>query len=118
MNNEHPTEDMGIFLGWMVDTLARNEIIDLYFVVSDLVDIPISEEEHYATAHRDSLAMSALKLFGKLAFNTVALPLRVTGKIVKFGLTRRAGVVSQGVEVLPDGRHIIPDDQIHKYYRS
>ena len=45
-----------MLLNWVADTLARSDIIDLYFIVSDLVDIPISETEACETAFFDALA--------------------------------------------------------------
>ena len=44
-----------LFLDWLVDTMARTEVIDLYFVVSDLVDIPRSELELAEAASFDAL---------------------------------------------------------------
>ena len=43
-------------LNWFTDTMASSDIIDLYFVVSDLKDIPISEAERAETAYYDSMA--------------------------------------------------------------
>ena len=43
-------------LNWFDSTMARTDIIDLYFIVSDLVDIPISEAERCQTAYYDSMA--------------------------------------------------------------
>ena len=45
-----------MLLNWVADTLARSDMIDLYFIVSDLVDIPISEAEACETAHYDAFA--------------------------------------------------------------
>jgi hypothetical protein len=45
-----------MLLNWVADTLARSDIIDLYFILSDLVDIPISEAEACETGHFDALA--------------------------------------------------------------
>ena len=45
-----------MLLNWVADTLARSDIIDLYFIVSDLVDIPISEAEACETAYFDAMA--------------------------------------------------------------
>jgi hypothetical protein len=42
---------------WVADTLERSDIIDLYFILSDLIDIPISEAETCETAYCDSLAI-------------------------------------------------------------
>ena len=45
-----------LFLDWLVDTMARTEVIDLYFVNSDLVEIPQSDIEIAEAAGYDSLA--------------------------------------------------------------
>ena len=44
-------------LNWVADTFARVDIIDLYFIVSDLVDIPISKAEACQTGYYDALAL-------------------------------------------------------------
>ena len=43
-------------VNWVINSLAGEDIIDLYFVLSDLVDIPITEAEAAETAYFDSLA--------------------------------------------------------------
>lgn len=45
-------------LNWVADTFTRSDIIDLYFIISDLVDIPITEVELCETAYFDALAMN------------------------------------------------------------
>jgi len=47
-----------MLLNWVADTFARTDIIDLYFIISDLVDIPITELELCETAYYDALAMN------------------------------------------------------------
>ena len=42
---------------WFVDTMARTETLDLYFMVTDLVDIPESIEQQSETALYDSMAV-------------------------------------------------------------
>ena len=42
---------------WVPDRFAGGDIIDLIFVVSDLVDIPLTEAELCETACFDSLTM-------------------------------------------------------------
>ena len=49
-----------MLLNWVADTFARTDIIDLYFIVSDLVDIPLSETELCETAYYDALTMHTL----------------------------------------------------------
>ncbi len=43
-------------LNWASDRLASSDIIDLYFVVSDLIDIPLSDDELYETAYYDAFS--------------------------------------------------------------
>ena len=43
---------MGL-INWVLD--AASDIVDSYFVQTDLVDVEVSEEEHYETAHYDSM---------------------------------------------------------------
>jgi hypothetical protein len=50
-----------MLLNWVADTFARSDIIDLYFIVSDLVDIPLSEAELCETAYYDALAMHTIE---------------------------------------------------------
>ena len=45
-----------LFLDWLVDTMARTEVIDLYFAVSDLVDIPQTELQLAEAGGYDALA--------------------------------------------------------------
>ena len=47
---------MSKVVNWMIDQLSSKDVIDLYFVMSELVDIPISEAERVQTACYDSLA--------------------------------------------------------------
>jgi hypothetical protein len=49
-----------MLLNWVADTFARSDIIDLYFIVSDLVDIPLTEAEVCQTAYYDALTMHTL----------------------------------------------------------
>ena len=54
---------MSAFMDWVIDTLASEDIIDLYFIVSDLVDIPLSEAELAETAFYDAMATSTVKAY-------------------------------------------------------
>jgi len=49
---------MEMILNWVADAFARSDIIDLYFIVSDLVDIPLTDEQLFEQAHGDSMSMS------------------------------------------------------------
>ena len=47
---------MSTFVNWVIDTLASEDVIDLYFILSDLVDIELSEAEIHETAFYDAFA--------------------------------------------------------------
>ena len=47
-------------VNWVINSLAGEDIIDLYFVMSDLIDIDLTEAEIYESASYDSLASSAV----------------------------------------------------------
>jgi hypothetical protein len=51
------------FLTWIADRFTNTDIIDLYFILSDLVDIPISETVLFESAHYDSLATHTTERF-------------------------------------------------------
>jgi hypothetical protein len=40
--------------------LASEDVIDLYFILSDLVDIELTEAEIYETAHYDAFASATV----------------------------------------------------------
>lgn len=42
-----------------LDFLSRFEILDLQFILTDLVDIPISEAERGETSYFDAIALTA-----------------------------------------------------------
>ncbi len=44
------------FVNWAIDTLASEDVIDLYFILSDLVDINLTEAEICESACFDALA--------------------------------------------------------------
>lgn len=48
------------FVNWIIDSLASKDVVDLYFILSDLVDIPQTEAEICENACYDSLATSAV----------------------------------------------------------
>ena len=66
-----------MLLNWVADTFARSDIIDLYFIISDLVDIPLSEAELCETAYYDAMTMHTLD--GTSADRSGGIPL---GKLV------------------------------------
>ena len=43
-------------INWFVDTLARTETLDLYFVITDLIDFPQTPAQHYESAFYDAMA--------------------------------------------------------------
>ena len=45
-------------LNWIADTLTRTDIIDLYFVITDLVDMHIPEEERIEMDCMNAAAMN------------------------------------------------------------
>ena len=49
-----------LFLDWLVDTMARTDVIDLYFIVSDLVDIPQSDLQIAEQGSYDAQAIHTL----------------------------------------------------------
>ena len=49
-----------MLLNWVADTFSRSDIIDLYFILSDLVDIPITEAELCESAYFDALAQHTI----------------------------------------------------------
>ena len=46
------------FVNWVIDSLASEDVIDLFFILSDLIDIQLTETERIETACYDSLAMN------------------------------------------------------------
>jgi hypothetical protein len=49
-------------MNWVADTFARSDIIDLYFVVSDLADVHLSEAEICENAYLDAFATQSVDL--------------------------------------------------------
>jgi hypothetical protein len=45
---------------WFIDHIANEDIIDLYFIVSDLVDIVQTDAELAETAHCDAMCTAAV----------------------------------------------------------
>ena len=46
-----------ISLEWVADSLSRFDILDLHITLSDLIDIPISDEQAVETAYYDTMAL-------------------------------------------------------------
>jgi hypothetical protein len=51
------------FVNWVLDSIAGDDYLDLHFVVSDLVDINITEAEICEIAHFDSMASFSAREF-------------------------------------------------------
>ena len=49
------------FVNWVIDSLASEDVIDLYFILSDLVDVNLSEAEITENACLDSLASTTAR---------------------------------------------------------
>ena len=49
------------FVNWVIDTLANEDVIDLYFILSDMFEINLSEAEIYETAHYDAFASATVR---------------------------------------------------------
>ncbi|MBN1669142.1 MAG: hypothetical protein JW862_18755 [Anaerolineales bacterium] len=43
---------------WLVDTMARTDVIDLYFAVTDLAEISQTEEQLAESAYYDAMAVA------------------------------------------------------------
>jgi hypothetical protein len=50
---------MTSFINWFIDSLASEDVIDLSFILSDMVDIYLTDEERCETAYYDSLASAS-----------------------------------------------------------
>jgi len=46
-------------VNWFVDTMARTEILDLYFIITDLIDFPESQSQKVGQAVGDAMARRA-----------------------------------------------------------
>lgn len=49
------------FVNWMINSLASEDVIDLYFILSDLVDINLTEAEMCESACLNSLASATVR---------------------------------------------------------
>jgi hypothetical protein len=63
-------------VNWFVDTMARTETLDLYFVISDLIDLPESAIQRSESAFFDSMAIDTVN---KIELNGRNIPI---GKLV------------------------------------
>jgi hypothetical protein len=64
-------------IGWIADRLSSSDFIDLYFILSELVDINLTDTELCETASLDSLSVSYAEVY--LGNKQCDIP---TGKIV------------------------------------
>ena len=51
------------FVNWLTDSPASDDVIDLNFILSDLVDINLTDAEIYETGSYDSLANAAVRVY-------------------------------------------------------
>ena len=49
------------FVNWVIDTFTSEDVVDLYFILSDLVDINLSEAEIAENACFDALASTTAR---------------------------------------------------------
>ncbi len=49
------------FINWVIDLLASEDVIDLYFILSDLVNIDLTEAEMFESACLDSHASATAR---------------------------------------------------------
>ena len=47
------------FVNWVIDSLASEDVIDLYFILSDLVDVNLSEDLDRQRVHNARLGSGA-----------------------------------------------------------
>ena len=52
---------MSTFVNWIIDTLASEDVIDLYFILTDLVDIELSDAEICESAYFDAMATETVR---------------------------------------------------------
>ena len=51
---------MGAVLEWAMESLSRFDILDLHVVLSDLIDIPLTDADRVEMAYYDSMAMDTM----------------------------------------------------------
>ena len=64
-------------IDWIADKLSSSDFIDLYFVLSELVDIHLTNAELCETSSLDSLALNSVEIY--LGNNRRDIPI---GKLV------------------------------------
>ena len=67
------------------DMFARSDIIDAYFITSDLVDIPLSDEDYFDDRYHDSMttaSMNSYTVSGGHVFNASGEDCGPVGKAV------------------------------------
>ncbi|MHC4749241.1 MAG: hypothetical protein ACYTFW_05140 [Planctomycetota bacterium] len=50
------------FVNWMFDKLASEDVLDLYFVLSDMIEINLTEAEKCEQAYFDSMATQTTRI--------------------------------------------------------
>jgi hypothetical protein len=66
-----------ILLNWVADRFASSDIIDLYFVLSDLVDIHLTEAERCEAAYFDAKTIHSAEGMNSSQYGNIPL-----GKLV------------------------------------
>ena len=64
-------------MNWVADTFARSDIIDLYFVVSDLVDVHLSDAEISENAYLDAFATQSVSVSNQNGVDGIPIGKRV-----------------------------------------
>ena len=70
---------------WLIDRIPSDDVIDLCFILSDLVDIPITEAEITETAYFDAVSQAQAQGYytrGGHLFDAEGQDLGPCGKVV------------------------------------
>lgn len=104
------------FVNHIIDFIASEDVIDLYFILSDLFDIDLTDDEIYETAELDAYAVDDESFFKRLARagwnmtkGTVKLG-GMTGRFV-YGIFRQTRPRDLG-----NGTQSVPSHLIHLEY--
>ena len=66
-----------LILNWVADAFAHADIIDLYFIVSDLIDIPLTDDERFEQAYFDTMTTRTAENINRKDYQDIPL-----GKLV------------------------------------
>lgn len=102
------------FVNRVIDFLASQDIVDLYFILSDMVDIEQTEDEIYESAEYDARSMSVMGFLGNVALKTVSAPIKlasgITGRFI-YGVFRQTES-----QKLDNGLESTPSHLLHLEY--